>query len=92
MHPSSAQLGSARIQLELDTFQLGSAHEILGPARLVNISQNELAALKYSKLQQNLINSEQNFCLSHDLFSEKVHIYIQACFLAVLSNFFCSQK
>ena len=37
MHPSSAWLGSARIQLELEGFQLGLAREIFEPARLSKI-------------------------------------------------------
>ena len=85
---SSARLSSDSARAGDFPARLGLAREILGPAGLVNISQNELAALKYSKLQQNLINREQNFCLSHDMFSEFFHIYIQACFLAILSNFF----
>ena len=41
MHPSSARLGSARIQLELEVFQLGSAREIFEPARLANLGSYE---------------------------------------------------
>ena len=89
---SSARLSSDSARAGNFPARLGSAHEILGLARLVNISQNELAALKYSKLQQNLINSEQNFCLSHDLFSEKVHIYIQSCFFGSFIQLFLQSK
>ena len=48
---SSARLSSDSAQAGDFSARLGSAREILGPARLVNFSENELAALKYSKLQ-----------------------------------------
>ena len=41
MHPSSARLGSARIQLELEGFQLGSAREIFEAARLEKFGSYE---------------------------------------------------
>ena len=41
MHPSSARLGSARIQLELEVFQLGSAREIFEPARFEKFGSYE---------------------------------------------------
>ena len=41
MPPSWARLGSARIQLELEGFQLGLAHEIFEPARLANLGSYE---------------------------------------------------
>ena len=59
MHPSSARLGSARIQLELEAFQLGSAREIFEPARLAKIGlirakigkmENQVQKVKYCLL------------------------------------------
>ena len=38
----ASELSSARIQLELEGFQLGSAREIFEPARPENLSSNEL--------------------------------------------------
>ena len=45
MHPSSARLGSARIQLELEAFQLGSldlARAFFEPARIAKFRKLEL--------------------------------------------------
>ena len=67
MSPSWARLGSAQLGFSSSwslscLAQLGSAHEVFGPACLVNIGWNELAAFQNSELQQNVINSEQNIC------------------------------
>ena len=60
MHPSSAWLGSARIQLELEVFQLGSAREIFEPARLSKIGHiwakiGSVLATKRNRLGQKII-------------------------------------
>ena len=54
MHPSSARLGSARIQLEMEVFQLGSAREIFEPAHLAKIGhvQAKIGSLQAMKIDR----------------------------------------
>ena len=74
MHPSSAQLGSARIQLELEVFQLGSAREIFEPARLAKIGhiRAKNGSVLAMKRKSDLIQIKSNYVfLSHLKTSKK---------------------